>query len=190
MPCRIHLYYKVGAGRLGGILQHITKPFFTKRKHKERFIPSGSVKRKGKCSNVTPITWKQIPRYKHPRKLRNNLDVYHLNAQAFLNSISSASLFISYTLISLHFCLIFSNLFTSDSFLFALTVLTGTCNFIASYRKHLRLHSHLQCSFARRTNPTLQTSHVIKHSGYVITLRRRCSNALYKRLQQYACFVF
>lgn len=189
MPCRTRLNYTVGSGQLGGI-QHTTESCFTKRQHKERSVPSGSVKRKGKCNNVTPITRKQIPRNKHHRKLRNNLDVYHLNAQAFLNSISSDFLFIFYTLIFLHSCFILSHLFNSDSFLFALTVLTGTSNCIASYRKHLLLNSHLQSSFARRRNRTSQTSHVIKHRGYVITLRTLFSNALYKRLQQYASFVF
>jgi len=142
----MHFCYKVCESWLGG-RQHRTKLYFTRRKHRERTARSGSVKRKGKYSNVTPITWKQIPSNEHPWKLHNDLDSYHWNTRALLNSINFFSSSIHFhSFISLHFCFILCLALTSDSFPFTLNVFAGTTTFIATYRKNLQLNSQLQSS--------------------------------------------
>ena len=142
----MHFCYKVCESWLEG-RQYRTKLYFTRRKHRERTARSGSVKRKGKYSNVTPITWKQIPSKEHPWKLHNDLDSYHSNTRALLNSINffSSSIHL-HSFISLQFCFILCLALTSDSFLFTLNVFAGTNAFIATYRKNLQLNSQLQSS--------------------------------------------
>jgi len=178
----MHFCYKVCESWLGR-RQHRTKPYFTRRKHRERTACSGSVKRKGKYCNVTPITWKQIPSNEHPWKLHNNLDPYHSNTWALLNSISSALLFIfiplspyTFVLFSVsrlhltHFPLHWTS---AQEQVPSLPHIGSTYSLIRSYS----VHSDSDSSWYYTC-------------GYITTLRMCFSNARYKGQQKYRFLSF
>ena len=178
----MHFCYKVCESWLGGS-QHRTKPYFTRRKHRERTVRSWSVKRKGKYSNVTLITWKQIPSNEHPWKLHNNLDLYHSNTWVLLNSISSARLFIFvplspyiFVLFSVsrlpltHFSLDWTS---SQEQVPSLPHIGSSYSLIHSYSVH-----------------SVSNSSYYYTCGYITTLRMCFGSALYKGQQKYRVLSF